>query len=618
MASTADSGVRRPRSLRASGTGGRVGPAGLIAAIAAMAVLPLFVSGSTTDLLVRALIFGVLAMSLDVLWGYLGILSLGHSAFFGIGAYCVGIAGAHFADTSGAPILGFVGAVVISVVVAGIIGWAVFSMNARPLYLAVMTLSVALVLERLAALTQFEALAKYTGGFNGLSGFSIVEWTTETWYWVMLTLVVVVGVGAWVLMRSDFGRVVIGIRNNENRLKYLGYSTSAVKLGVFVGAAAVAAIAGGAYASYARFVSPDLLGLEIVTYLIVLIAIGGRGTLIGPVIGALILGLVGPKISADYPFQWDLILGLGFLAVVVLAPSGLVPLVARLVRRVRGSSSRTDAGSAGNGGWRLEARDDDPDAKRGVRDGALRITGLKKAFGSLQVLRGVDLVVEPAQIVGIIGPNGAGKSTLVSCISDARDADAGEISLGEHRLNGSGPDAIVQQGIGRTFQGADVFSDLTVGESLFLARERGRLPSPIRRSRVLTAGDSLVGVLEATGLIDDLDRLASDLPHGRRQALELSMALALQSRMLLLDEPTAGLSVEERTRIGGVLARLKAEHGIGMVLIEHDLDFVKEITEKVAVLHQGEVRLFGPVAEVAASPLVREIYLGAVHDDASA
>jgi branched-chain amino acid transport system permease protein len=614
--STVDSAVTAPVVPSAPR---RLGIVGAAAVVAAMAVLPLFVDGSTTDLLVRALIFGVLAMSLDVLWGYLGILSLGHSAFFGIGAYCVGIAGAHFEHTAGAPVIGFVGGIVLSMVVAALIGALVFSMGARPLYVAVMTLSVALVLERLAALTQFEALAKYTGGFNGLSGYSIVEWTAETWYWAMLALAVVVGGLSWLVMRSDFGRVVVGIRNNENRLKYLGYSTPAIKFGVFVAAAGVAAVAGAAYASYAQFVSPNLLGLQTVTYLIVLIAIGGRGTLIGPLIGAILLGLLGPKISADYPFHWDLILGLGFLAAVVLAPSGLVPLTVRGVRRlgaVRAGAGTTSRSAAG--GWRLERAGAAADGDRRGAPGALKIAGLEKAFGSLRVLRGVDLAVEPGQIVGIIGPNGAGKSTLVSCITDAREADEGEIAFGDRRLNGSSPAAIVRHGIGRTFQGADVFSDLTVGESLFLARARGKLPSLARRSRVLSADDALVGVLGVTGLADDLDRLASDLPHGRRQALELSMALALNAPMLLLDEPTAGLSVEERTRIGGVLRRLKDEHGIGMVLIEHDLDFVKEITEKVAVLHQGEVRLFGPVAEVAGSPLVREIYLGAGHGNASA
>jgi branched-chain amino acid transport system permease protein len=288
-------------------------------------------------------------------------------------------------------------------------------------------------------------------------------------------------------------------------------------------------------------------------------------------------------------------------------------------RRLRGARAGADVRSGGPaGGWRLERAGSGSQGGRRGAAGALKIAGLKKSFGSLQVLRGVDFAVEPGQIVGIIGPNGAGKSTLVSCISDARDADEGEITLGDRRLNGSDPAAIVHHGIGRTFQGADVFSDLTVGESLFLARERGKMPSLVRRSRVLTADAALVGVLGATGLADDLDRLASDLPHGRRQALELSMALALNARMLLLDEPTAGLSVEERTRIGEVLTRLKDEHEIGMVLIEHDLDFVKEITEKVAVLHQGEVPLFGPVGEVAASPLVREIYLGAARDNASA
>ncbi|HEV7956728.1 MAG TPA: ATP-binding cassette domain-containing protein, partial [Marisediminicola sp.] len=476
------------RETRRPGSSAMVG---FVAAAVALAVLPLFVDASTTDLLVRAFIFGVLAMSLDVLWGYLGILSLGHSAFFGIGAYCVGIAGTQYAGQSGAAIIGLVGGVALAALIAALIGAAVFAMSVRPLYVAVMTLSVALVLERLAALTQFAALAKYTGGFNGLSNYTIVNWTTETWYWVMLALMLVVGAGGWLLMRSDFGRVVVAIRNNENRLKYLGYSTATVKLAVFVGAAAIAAIAGGAYASYARFVSPNLLGLEIVTYLIILIAIGGRGTLAGPVVGAIILGLVGPKISADYPFHWDLIMGLGFLVAVLLAPSGLVPNLKRgfeWLRRTR-TAPGGDGSTAGSDTWRLAPASEGEPGARGRAFGALRVEGVAKAFGTLTVLRKIDLTVEPGQIVGIIGPNGAGKSTLVACISDARVPDTGEIMLGDRRLNGAAPNAIVNAGVGRTFQGADVFADLTVGETLFLARMRGRVPSLIRRTRVLTAGD---------------------------------------------------------------------------------------------------------------------------------
>jgi branched-chain amino acid transport system permease protein len=577
----------------------RVRPGGvlLVVAVIAFLVAPQFVSFHYQDLLVQAFIVGVFVVSFDLLWGYAGVLSLGQSAFFGIGGYAIAIAASQTDGGPAAAALGIAGGLVLAMALAALVGWVTFFSRTAPIYIAVITLVLALLLERVVSLTSFEALSQYTGGYNGL-GFAINAWSVDQWYWVTgVALLVVTGL-ALVLVRSDFGRVLVGIRENEERLAYLGYRVPRIKLLLFVGCAAVAALAGAAYASYNRFASPDLLGLGIGIPVLIYVSVGGRGTVVGPVIGALTVGLAGTAVSDSYPEYWQLILGVAFVAVVVALPRGLYPAARSLVARAWRPPIRSSA---------LATREPERAEERG--EILARVRGATKAFGEMRVLSGVDLEVRRGEILAILGPNGAGKSTLVNLITAPGELDGGSIELVGAPATGRGPADLARAGVGRTFQGANLMEAYTVADSLFVAQARGRVGSLAQRTTTVPVPEA-VGVLDASsGLTDVLDVEVADLSHGKRQALELSLALALQPQLLLLDEPTAGLTPGEREAIGGLLQEL-ARRGFGIAVIEHDLDFVRSIADRVAVLHRGQIAIAGATDEVAASPLVREIYLG--------
>jgi len=237
------------------------------------------------------------------------------------------------------------------------------------------------------------------------------------------------------------------------------------------------------------------------------------------------------------------------------------------------------------------------------------IAGVKRSYGSLSVLRGVDLAIRSHEILCVIGPNGAGKSTLIDVMTDTRSLSEGEMSVSGVDARDKRPSAIVRLGVGRTFQGTNLMETYTVADSLLVAGRAGRVQRLWSRTHQIPATPQVVRLARATGLDAALDVPVSQLSHGLRQALELAMALALDPRVVLLDEPTAGLTHEERVDVGRLLRQL-ADDGLAVVLVEHDLDFVRGITDRVAVLHQGSVQALGPTSEVVGSQLVRDIYLG--------
>jgi len=212
-----------------------------------------------------------------------------------------------------------------------------------------------------------------------------------------------------------------------------------------------------------------------------------------------------------------------------------------------------------------------------------------------------------------VGPNGAGKTTLMRCIADGLERSGGRIEVNGHDIGRSPPEFCVRLGVGRKFQTANVFNTLTVAECLRIARARLDRPSVFSRSGVIRLPPAAYRTLVATGLDQRLDSPAGILSHGLKQALELAMVLALEARVILLDEPTAGLTKEERAVIGGILKDLVKVDGLCVLLVEHDLDFVRQISSRVVVLHQGKILLDGSVDEVVESNLVKSIYSGAGH-----
>ena len=239
------------------------------------------------------------------------------------------------------------------------------------------------------------------------------------------------------------------------------------------------------------------------------------------------------------------------------------------------------------------------------------ISGVKKSFGSLKVLDGIDFKAHAGELVSLVGPNGAGKTTLMRCIADGTERTAGTILVNGHDIGRSQPERCVALGVGRKFQTANVFDTLTVAECLQASPARGT-SAPRSGARPASCACRKPRCMSCArpGLAARLGDEVRFLSHGLKQALELAMVLALEPRVVLLDEPTAGLTKAERTQIGGILTDVVRQQGLCVILVEHDLGFVREISSRVIVLHQGKILLDGSVEEVVSSELVTSVYAG--------
>jgi len=558
-------------------------------------ILPDFMQNT----LVRACLYAVVAITVDLLWGYTGILTFGQATFFGIGAYATGLIFTHFGFSSGTVVFSLLAGVAVSMLVAGLVGVLSFYPGATPLYASV----VSLVLPIVATQIIFAGGA-FTGSSSGLSGFQSFDLGMHTWLWLCGGFLMLTTVLAMRFVKSDMGRLLIAIRENESRCDYLGINISRIKIQLLVGLSAISSVAGFLYASYSMVVAPEMAGFQFGTEILIWVALGGRGTILGPVFGTLLIDVSSAYLSGDLPFVWKLLLGLAFVIVIVALPKGLLPALLSLFNR---SNSRSISPAYGS----LLVAEERPLqglAARGAT--ALLVKSVIRNFGSLNVLRNVNFTARHGELLSLVGPNGAGKTTLMRCIGDGRERTSGEISLNDHLIGKLPPFKCVRLGIGRKFQMANVFDELTVLDSLAIARTRLDKPSLWNRTRHVALPSPALNIVKTTGLESLLETPCRLLSHGQKQALELAMVLALEPNVVLLDEPTAGLTKPERTAIGKTLISLAKDHQMCVVLIEHDLDFVCDISTRVIVLHQGEIVLDGSVDDVVNSELVKNIYAG--------
>jgi len=572
-----------------------------VVALAVIGVAPYVLDTFMVNSLIRGFLYAAVALTVDVLWGYTGVLTFGQSAFFGIGAYAAGLIFTHVGFSLGYAALALAAGVVAAIVVAGIIGWLSFYHGASPLYASVVSLVLPIVLTQV-----IYTGGEFTGSSSGLSGFESFDVSMELWFWVAGGYLVLLTAGAWLFVRSDAGRILIAIRDNEPRCEYLGINASRVKILLLTAGAVVAAIAGYAFACAQMVVAPEYTGFVFGTELVIWVALGGRGTLLGPVIGTLLIDTSTSYLSGNLPFYWKLIIGLAFVIVIVAIPKGLMPLIGGLFGRRRGEAT-VEVPTL------VEAAATPFAGLEGAGRLAVELKGVRRHYGSLKVLEGIDFSVKRGELLSLVGPNGAGKTTLMRCLSDGYERSGGSIHINDHDAARLPPHRIVGFGIGRKFQTANAFDTLTVAESLRIARTRIAGPAFFSREATLALPKAALQVIRATGLDAVMGVEAKHLSHGMKQALELAMVLSLEPSVLLLDEPTAGLTKPERTMIGTILTDLVRDHGLCILLVEHDLDFVREISSRVIVLHQGRIVLDGTVAEVVESELVRTIYSGGLH-----
>ncbi|GAA0270061.1 branched-chain amino acid ABC transporter ATP-binding protein/permease [Actinomadura nitritigenes] len=583
------------------------------AAAVVVLVAPYLTGTYYQQLLAQAFLYAIVAVSLDFVWGYAGVPDLGHALWFGIGALSVGHATTVLSDVGlvtevhgsfGRYALGTLTGVVAATALAAIVArLCLSSRRSNDFYIVVVTLALAT-----AAVTVYDQTPALGGGENGLFGFNLQDVTPLGWYYITAALLAVTVAVALVVVRSDFGLLMRAVRDNAPRARYLGYNDVNVKIGVFTAGAAVTALAGAVFAMMTGVANDGQFGFTLATSMLVWVAVGGRATIVGPMIGAIVMSLAGAKLNEHFPAQWTIIEGALLIAVVVFVPGGLIGPLVRLAGRLlsRRYPPRGRAVVA------APARPDRPAREPGGGRPLIRIRDLVFGYGSLRVLDGVTLDVVAGELLCVVGPNGAGKSTLTSVVTDRRLRSQGDVEylLPGHRL-GDRPAAhqIARAGVGRKFQIPSVFASLTVAEALLLAGRRGAPPSPWRRSATVEVAPAVVDIVRIAGLDGRADTLSSDLSHGLRQGLEVAMAVAARPRVIILDEPTAGLTAHERHDIGQVLEHLR-DIGIAVVLIEHDLDFVIRVSDRVVVLHGGRVIEDGPPETVRGSEVVRSAYLG--------
>ena len=574
-----------------------------LAAMALLVAVLILLGPSVLDeylvnILIRSFLYGSIAVTVDILWGFTGILTFGQAVFFGIGAYALGLAVTTYDFTAPIVIVAFLVGPLLAAAVAALVGWLAFGPRVSPLYISVITLVQSVIFVQL-----IYSGGNWTGSSSGLSGFDTFDLSMSAWFQIAGVALVLVTALGWIFVRSDFGRLLVAIRENEQRCRYCGIGTARVKTGLLAGSAVVTAMAGFAYAGYNDVIAPDLGNFQFGTELVIWVALGGRGTLLGPAIAAVLIDFTSAYLSGTLPFIWQLIVGLVFIVVIVLAPQGLGPALFRLIPIGRRRAEAVPR----------MVQTPDPDVGGAGDVPAISVEAVARFYGSLHVLEDISFAARAGELVSLVGPNGAGKTTLIRCISDGLERTSGRVSIGGVEIGRRAPEACVRLGLGRKFQTPNVFDTLSVAESLRIARAGHEGLSPVRRADTVQLPAAAMRVVEATGLASQLGTTVKHLSHGAKQALELAMVLAMEPRVLLLDEPTAGLTKAERTLIGTILVALVRDHGLCILLVEHDLEFVREISSRIVVLHQGRIVLDGTVVEVTSSELVRTIYTGEPH-----
>ncbi|WP_037077831.1 ATP-binding cassette domain-containing protein [Rhizobium sp. CCGE 510] len=572
----------------------------LALALAALLLIvfgPMFLGRFSLNVLTRSMIYAMLAITVDLLWGYTGVLTFGQAAFFGVGAYATAMVLTHIGASPALFVVALAAAIFIPLALGLAVGWLAFYHGSTPLYATVISLVVPIVVTQLV----FSG-GTWTGSSSGLVGYDTLPLGLPGYFRLSGACLLALAIVAIVFVRSDAGRLLVAIRDNEARVAYLGMNPARLKIVVTGVLAGVCGLAGFLYANASGVVAPENTGFVFGTELVVWTALGGRGTVIGPLFGAIGIDYLSASLSGDLPFLWQLIVGALFVVMIILLPGGLASLVTRFLQSANADSTLKSLPT------RIVTRDDGLAGKS-----LLSIRGLGKSYGSLSVLKGIDLEIGAGELVSLVGPNGAGKTTLMRCLSDGTEQIEGQVDIIGTNIAGRAPERIVALGVGRKFQVASIFDSMTIGECLKMARLSREIPNPMRSPAEIKLPPAAAEILTLTGMASMLDRPVSLLSHGQRQALELAMVVALEPRIILLDEPTAGLTKTERMTIGTILKKLTDEMGFAAILVEHDLDFVRDISSRIVVLHQGKLVLDGTVNDVVNSEMVRTIYAGGAH-----
>ena len=597
----------------------------LFALVAALA-LPLAIPSSYALQLVNlGLLNLIVVVGLNYITGWSGQINFGQAAFYGIGAYVSAILTLH-----GLP---FWLALPAATCAAGLFGLAlgIPTLRLKTFYLAMATIGFGEIIQLI--LIHWTSVTGGTSGLRGVPGVALGPFKLtghlQHYYFLLFWALFAVFV-ALRIRASTLGRSMLAGSSSELAAELTGVDTIRVKMTAFVLSAMYAGAAGSLYAGYVGYVSPDqYTNGQAILFFTMLIA-GGTGSVAGAAIGAATLTLLPEMLR--FLGQWYMVLyGIGVILIILFLPEGIVGLAAR-IREWRGASRRPQPAPPAAPSPVASARPTrhEPAAPNPLRSPPtaaasplLAGRGVTLRFGGVVALDGVDLEVRAGEVHAIIGPNGSGKTTLLNVLSGAYVPESGSVRLDGNELVGLRPNRIARLGLSRTFQNIRLFGNLSVRENIMVAQARHRratLPEIIAGASRHRA-DEAAALARADEALADVglearagDRAAS-LPYAQQRLLELARALATEPRVLLLDEPAAGMNPHEARDLMRLVRDLR-DRGLSVLLVEHNMRLVMGISDRITVLEFGRVIATGAPAQVRSNPRVIKAYLGEDHGTA--
>src|SRR6516162_1463573 len=648
---------------RLQGTAGR---RAFIVVLLVLGILFPLIDGNEGDIdaAANALAFAILALGLNIVVGFAGLLDLGYAAFFAIGAYSYAIFSSyqvqpewwgfweplqrlglveHLQQGAGPGSVHFTVSfwlmLPISAMIAALFGvlFGAPTLRLKGDYLAIVTLGFGEIVPIVARNTPY--LTNGAQGLNGVTSPSLFGYSfgvkSTPFFYLGLALACLLVIVSLRLKNSRIGRAWLAIREDEIAAGAMGVNPVKLKLLAFAVGAGFAGATGTFYVAKLQTATPEMFTFPVSVMLLVMVVLGGMGSVAGVVLGALILQLLQSWFLQDLT-QWvhalGLFTGIGFLQEVDLVQSielifGIILVVMMRFRRQGLIPERTAVTA-------LTHAQQAAMPTRGAIKGSLaplhrkaidptrpllEIKGLCKSFGGINAVRNVDLTVMPGSIVGIIGPNGSGKTTFFNLVTGLAQPSAGSVMLAGEDVTGLLPHVIVERGIARTFQNLRLFANMTVLENVLICTHSRtstgalgavlRTPA-VRREEEAAQAHALDGLrIFGNRLVPRVEHLARTLSYANRRRLEIARALVSEPVLLLLDEPTAGMNPTETLELTDQIRSLRAR-GVTVLMIEHKLAVVNQIAEKVIVLDHGEKIAEGTPQEIHSNKDVLRAYLG--------